>query len=97
MYEGFFEEAKVEIEACNLSIHETGCRNEGPGGWYITVETEPLMRLVCDVQTGWIVLEEEVRVTKNGPRFWKDVWIGQNINSASIRRGIRLIVEKRKA
>jgi hypothetical protein len=94
MNEEIFNEAKTEIEASGLRVLEAECRPEMSGSWHIIVDANPLRRLFWDKQSGWLVLEEELTGVLNGPRVWKDIWIGENLDRSSLGRGIRVLVEK---
>lgn len=94
MSEELFAEAKTEIESSGLRLLEAECRPEMSGSWHIIVDTNPLRRLFCDRQSGWLVLEEELTGVLNGPRVWKDIWMAQNLDRSSLVRGVRVLVEK---
>lgn len=92
--EELFTEAKALIESAGLRILKAECAPEMSGSWYIIVENNPILRLFLDRQAGWLVLEEEISGILNGPRVWKDIWIGQNLDAESLGRGIGLLSKK---
>ena len=94
MFEELFAEAKTVIDSAGIKILKAECAPEMAGSWYIIVENNPLLRLFLDRQAGWLVLEEEISGILNGPRVWKDIWIGQNLDSESLGRGIGLLTIK---
>lgn len=92
--EDLFSEAKKEIESAGLTILEAEYAPHMSGSWHIIVENATLFRLFLDGQASWLVLEEELSGVLNGPRVWKDIWIGQNLDTVTLARGIGILVKK---
>jgi hypothetical protein len=92
MKEEFFTKAKRDIESAGIRVLEAEYRPEISKSWHIIVENDPLLRISWDGESCWFVLEEELRVVTNGPRIWKDIWIGENPDSRSIDRVVGILI-----
>jgi hypothetical protein len=89
-----FAEARREIEAAGLTLLEAHYLPETSGSWHIVVENNPLLRMSWDRESCWLVLEEELPGVLNGPRIWKDIWIGENLDSINIKRGVAILARR---
>jgi hypothetical protein len=92
--DALFQGAKREIEALGVQILEARLLPEMAGSWYIIVNSKPMLRLMWDRSSGWLVLEERIDGIPAGPLIWKDIWIAENFDGAAIKRGVEIIGKK---
>jgi hypothetical protein len=89
--DALFQEAKREIEALGVQILEAKLLPEMAGSWFIIVNSQPMLRLMWDRSSGWLVLEERIDGIPAGPLIWKDIWIAENFDGAAIKKGVEII------